>query len=235
MDRKITGVFFDLGGTLLFPDPERMRDIYARVTGLSFPSEKWMKAIHLTTVVLDAFMGSGGTLGDDWWRRYFGETVRNMGIPEEMDLSLTNKFVYELKISHEKENLWSSLAESAVETLSILKNEGYVLGVISNSDGRVEQQLREKNLSNYFSFVLDSFIVKCEKPDPKIFHLGLKQSGLQPSQVVYIGDFVNIDWKGATGVGMEVLIVDPLDLRKDWGIPTVEKLNLLPDRIGAMR
>ena len=57
------------------------------------------------------------------------------------------------------------------DVLRKLKKRGLVLGVISNSDGRVRRLLKKFNLLDYFSVVIDSSIAGVEKPDKNIFHL----------------------------------------------------------------
>ena len=54
---------------------------------------------------------------------------------------------------------------------------GCAVGVISNSNGTVRALLGALGLARHLDFVIDSFEVGVEKPDPRIFALALAQAG----------------------------------------------------------
>jgi FMN phosphatase YigB (HAD superfamily) len=56
--------------------------------------------------------------------------------------------------------------------------------------------------------------VGVEKPDPRIFRLGLAQASLSPAEVVYVGDLYSVDVLGARAVGMTAVLLDP---GRCWG------------------
>jgi FMN phosphatase YigB (HAD superfamily) len=82
--------------------------------------------------------------------------------------------------------------------------------VVSNSDGRVEQALEAAGLRHLFDVVIDSTLAGVEKPDPRIFQAALEQLGVNPDEVIYVGDLYEIDVLGARAAGIEaVLLVEP--------------------------
>jgi putative hydrolase of the HAD superfamily len=84
-----------------------------------------------------------------------------------------------------------------------------VTGVISNSNGSVASILEALGFLPYLEFVLDSFVVGIEKPDPRIFRRALEQAGVAPHEAVYVGDLYSIDVLGARAVGMGAVLLDP--------------------------
>src|SRR5260370_29423375 len=84
--------------------------------------------------------------------------------------------------------LWSRVLPETPPYLKALRGRGYILGVISNSVGTMEEQLRRLNLAVYFDAVLDSAIVGVEKPHPEIFRLALDRVSVSPSEAIFVGD-----------------------------------------------
>jgi putative hydrolase of the HAD superfamily len=99
------------------------------------------------------------------------------------------------------------VAERSAESLARLRQAGLKLGVVSNSDGRVEQALAAAGLREYFDVVIDSALVGVEKPDPRIFHAALEALGVAPEEALYVGDLYEIDVLGARAAGMEAVLL----------------------------
>ncbi len=225
-------VFFDVGGTLIFPNPGRIGSTFAEI-GPLLPSERWLEGVHRASAALDERLAEGRRLDGEWWREYFGLVVTHATGRQATEWNGLETFLKRLKDDHVTSNLWDSLAPGAHETIERLQEEGLYLGVISNSDGRVRYQLQQTNLAERFSFIIDSYEVGCEKPDAAIFRLGLSHAGLAPEDVLYVGDFVEIDYRGATGIGMSALIIDPLRLRRRKpGVNFVDSLCQVPEHLG---
>jgi putative hydrolase of the HAD superfamily len=86
---------------------------------------------------------------------------------------------------------------------------GLVAGVISNSNGSVRSILEETGLAAHLHFVIDSSVVGVEKPDPRIFHLGLREAGVAAGDAVYVGDLYSVDVLGARAAGLAGILLDP--------------------------
>jgi len=225
MKNQINGVFFDMGGTLVFPDPVRISAAFNSHLGMRVTKEQCFEAIHAATIVLDRQLENPSQKPEDWWIQYFNAILTHCS-PGKMPSKDVRAAVFEaLRAEHKTRNLWSSVAPETEELLNWLADEGFVLGIISNSDGRVKAQLREASLIDRFEFVLDSHEVGVEKPDARIFKMALDASGMNPGEALYIGDFVHIDGIGASRAGLSALIIDPLGQRAGWGFPTVRSLG----------
>lgn len=78
----------------------------------------------------------------------------------------------------------------------------YRLAVVSNFYGNLEAVCEECGIRELFSAVVDSEVVGCGKPDPRIFRAGLDALGVAPADAVFVGDSLRRDMAGARGLGM---------------------------------
>ncbi|OIP28175.1 hypothetical protein AUK22_04530 [bacterium CG2_30_54_10] len=234
--RTFKGIFFDVGGTLLFPDPEVIRHWIKRSFGRRFDFSEVLRAVEFGSVALDNAMDTNATAvpQPEWWETCFGSLLTFLGVSWEIGSETFSGFLDGLRTHHRNSNLWSHVIPGTHKILEKLSRKKYFLGVISNSDGRVLAQLEQAKLEKYFSFILDSHVVGCEKPNKEIFLMALRKSGLPPEQVLFIGDIIHIDAKGSGAVGISPLILDPLGKRKNSGIPRISSLMELPDWLDSI-
>lgn len=87
------------------------------------------------------------------------------------------------------------------EVLEELRRRGYPMVLVSNFYGNVNAVLSEFRLSDLFVAVVESAVVGVRKPDPLIFSLGLKQLGLQPEEVMVVGDSIDKDIISSKSLG----------------------------------
>ncbi len=92
-------------------------------------------------------------------------------------------------------------AKPVLEALS----EKYPLVLVSNFYGNVETVLKDFGIDKYFKKVIESAVVGVRKPDPKIFTLGVEALGLQPEEVMVIGDSYSKDILPAEKAGCQVM------------------------------
>ena len=93
------------------------------------------------------------------------------------------------------------------------------IGIISNSDGTVEQQLREHEVAQVgagpgveVECIVDSTAVGVAKPDPRIFEIALDAMGVAAADAWYVGDTPAFDVVGARDAGLRPFLVDPFQL-----------------------
>jgi putative hydrolase of the HAD superfamily len=101
---------------------------------------------------------------------------------------------------------------STPTVLAQLRARGLTLGVISNSDGRVNAILQGCGVGQFFDLVIDSHEVGVEKPDPRIFDLALRRLNCQPRHALYVGDIYGIDVVGSERAGLQAALLDTLGL-----------------------
>jgi FMN phosphatase YigB (HAD superfamily) len=76
------------------------------------------------------------------------------------------------------------------------------LGVITNFYGNASRLLAAEGLAPYFFAIVDSAAVGLRKPDPAIFQAALRELGLPPEQVAYVGDSFGQDIRPAKQAGL---------------------------------
>ena len=213
---SLRAVISDAGNTLLFLDYARLAPALARATGVS------LTAAALEAQAQPAALALERSDGTDQERasRYLETLFRLAGVPEGR-----NDVVREALLAlHLEKHLWGGLKPGTGEALDRLREAGYRLGVISNSDGRAEEALLAAGLRDYFELVIDSQLVGFEKPDPRIFHVALRRMGLGPAEALYVGDIYEVDVVGARRAGMEVVLLDPLGNHAGRDVPTARTL-----------
>ena len=62
------------------------------------------------------------------------------------------------------------------------------MALVSNFYGNIGVVLDEFGLGGLFDHVVESAVVGIRKPDPRIFTLGVEALGLEPDDVVVVGD-----------------------------------------------
>ena len=77
--------------------------------------------------------------------------------------------------------------------------------LVSNFYGNVETVLADFDVRRYFKQIIESAVVGVRKPDPRIFMLGVEALGLQPSEVLVVGDSYKKDIVPAESIGCHVL------------------------------
>ena len=203
---KFRAVLFDAGNTLLFLDYERL----AREVGAAV-------GVALTAQGLEAQSGEAAlqlersdTSDHDRASRYLETLFLLAGVPREK-LGLVRDTLLRL---HGERHLWSAMHPGTPAALARMRQAGLRLGVVSNSDGRVEEALAAAGIRADFEVIVDSRLVGFEKPDPRIFRLALARAGVEPGQAVYVGDLYSVDVIGARAAGIEGILLDP---RGYWG------------------
>lgn len=93
--------------------------------------------------------------------------------------------------------------EEARPTIKMLY-EKYPLVLVSNFYGNVESVLADFNLLHFFKKIIESAVVGIRKPDPAIFQLGVDAFGVNPEEVLVIGDSYKKDIIPAQSIGCQV-------------------------------
>jgi putative hydrolase of the HAD superfamily len=198
----ISAVLFDLGGTCIAIDHERIARIL-RAHGVS-PSGDWAHAGEAEgRRRLERSLARGET-GLVQWRAFFDGMLTSAGCaPESLDSAFD-----QLVSAHRDYNLWTVPMPGIADTLRALVARGYRVAAISNSDGRAEWLCAQVGLAHEFEFIVDSHVVGFEKPDPRIFAVAVERLGLHAGQCAYVGDVHGIDVVGARAAGLWPVLLD---------------------------
>ena len=102
-----------------------------------------------------------------------------------------------------------TLVPEAKEMLDILRTKGYRLFAASNSFGHLQRRRLERaGILSYFEDTYISMDIGYDKPDIRFFQEALHRCGLQPNEVLMIGDSMTTDILGAQAAGIEALFFD---------------------------
>lgn len=218
---RLQAVLFDAGNTLLFLDHVRIAaEVGARL------------GLPLTGPALAAGSGAAARIMEqpratdrERAAAYLEALFLEAGVPpsrmDEVRECLTRL--------HGERHLWSGIAGDTHTALSALKNAGLKLGVVSNSDGRVEEALEAAGLRGYFDVVVDSTLAGVEKPDPAIFRTALDTLGVPADEALYVGDLYEVDVLGAQAAGMAAVLLQPSGAPPPSGCATARSLGALAE------
>ena len=102
-----------------------------------------------------------------------------------------------------------TLVPGAKEMLDQLREKGYRLFAASNSFGHLQRsRLEHAGILEYFEDTFISMDIGYDKPDIRFFEEALRRAGLQPSEVVMIGDSMTTDILGAQAAGIDAIFFD---------------------------
>jgi putative hydrolase of the HAD superfamily len=115
--------------------------------------------------------------------------------------------------------VWRQHVRGSLDGLRRLGIAGVKLGIISNSDGTVEEQLRRgeicqvgEGLGVPVLAIIDSGVVGVSKPAAEIFRHALDPLDVKPEKALYVGDTVRYDVRGARAAGLLPVHFDPYEL-----------------------
>lgn len=216
-------VFLDAGGVLVFPNWWRISETLAR-HGVDVAPEALRAAephakkrldqrglIHSTT---DAKRG---------WL-YFDLILEHAGVTPD---ARTGEALAELHEYHQRSNLWEHMPDDVLPALRELRTLGLQLVVVSNANGTVEALAERLGISECVGCVLDSFVEKVEKPDPRFFEIALERSGAQRESTIHVGDLYEVDVVGARSAGITPVLLDAANLYADADCTRVGTLGQL--------
>jgi HAD superfamily hydrolase (TIGR01549 family) len=217
----LRAVLFDAGNTLVFLDYQRMADGVGAALGLPLTAE------GLSANAVEASKAMEAATGSDQHRAaaYLEALFRLSDVPPERMGEVREC----LRRMHGERHLWCSVRHRTPEALARLREAGLRLGIVSNSDGRVEQALLAAGLREYFDVVIDSSIYGTEKPDPAIFRAALDALGVAPEEALYVGDLYDVDVVGARAAGMEAVLLTSTAARPSQPCRTAASIDQLVD------
>ena len=221
MKRKINVVFFDAGNTILFINFKVIKKILEEngiktsLTDLKESELKWRTSLeenieefqHLKDKEILPF--------------YFSLILKSMNLDKETEEHVVSEIIKR----HKKKMLWSIFPSSVYKVIKELRKRDYLVGIISNSDGRLVNQLKSMKIWELFDTVVDSREVGVEKPDPEIFKIALNRLNAQPEEAIYIGDIYSIDIKPAQRIGMKAILFDPGDFFGHLHCPRIKRIK----------
>jgi putative hydrolase of the HAD superfamily len=218
MISKIKVIFFDIGNTLLFPNRER---IHAPLTDRGIvPDSELLRDLECRTKnQFDGMMTQNGSTDHSFWWMFYSQLLSEIGLEDD---AIRDQLVAAIRNSGN----WDVIRPGTAEQLREI-GERYGIAVISNADGKIENVLQRCGIPQCFRTITDSGLVGYEKPHPEIFRHALNSMNAKPEQSLYVGDVYSVDYLGATGAGMQAVLMDVPGAYRQKGVPRVESLEEL--------
>ena len=206
--RTYDAVFFDAANTLLYPFPS-VGAIYAEVAHRYGVSTTEM-AVHTAfrrawndTLALAQHdpvrYGVGEADGRRFWHSLVHATFAQIALPENFEA-----FFDDLYWLFAQPTVWRLFADG-LPVLQRLRQQGYLVGIISNWDIRLLNLLQGLHLMSYLHHVSISAVVGWEKPHAAIFQHATQAVGVPPNRALHVGDSFHADVQGAAQAGLQPL------------------------------
>jgi putative hydrolase of the HAD superfamily len=226
-------VLLDVGGVLLLPNHERMLGALTRA-GFTPSVEVLDNAHYAGAARLDD--ATVTTHWPDYWKCYLDAYITTCGVPDELREDAHQHLDSEFAVVAS----WTRIAPGSTEGLRALVATGVRLGIVSNADGTVEQQLRDYGVVQAgpgpgvdVECVIDSGAVGVSKPDPRIFQLALDAMSVEPADAWYVGDMPAFDVVGARNAGIRPFVMDPYQLHLESDYERVRSLTELAELVSS--
>ncbi len=207
--QKIQAVLFDLGETLIMFGRLRVYETFNRAARLSYDYLKgldqpvgcfrryWLwNFFGIRLRLLISFLSGNDFDSLTTLRRYGQKKGFNLTEPqwEELNWRWYQPLAEQGRIEPQTEN-----------ALKTLRQSGLKLGILSNTfvhGSSMDRHLKEAGLLDYFDLRLYSYQYSFRKPDRRIFLEAARRIDAQPEQIVFVGDRMDKDVRGAQNAGM---------------------------------
>jgi putative hydrolase of the HAD superfamily len=210
---EVRAMFFDAVGTLIHPDPPAP-DVYAEV-GRRHGSH--LDEATIATRFRAAFQHEEEIDRTAGWRtNEHREVLRWRRIVHEVlhDANDADACFEALFAHFSHPGSWR-VDPDAAGILRELSERGFVMGLASNYDNRLRTVLAGLPELTCFTQVVISAEIGWRKPAIQFFANLADRTGLEPSQILLVGDDWMNDYQGARATGMHAILVD----REDWHSP----------------
>jgi HAD superfamily hydrolase (TIGR01549 family) len=206
---NITGIIFDLGGTLFKPVSDMCgltRDFLSDAghgEANDFPDDVIISAIEKPDEWLNNYMVEND-VGVHWepqrehWIEYDRLLLDALGVKDHEDIVHN----YQQQWDNFHEDAMHELVEGCLEALEKLKSRGFKLGVASNRFADPERLLRNSRIYDLFDAIEYTNVPGYRKPSPYMLVKVAAAFGTNPTRCVYVGNIVETDVVAATRAGM---------------------------------
>jgi putative hydrolase of the HAD superfamily len=203
----VRAVFFDAVGTLIVPDPPA-GEVYAAVGrrhGSRLTVEEVCPRFRDAFRREEAFDLQHGLLTDEAreerrWRHIVAAVLDEVADGEACFRDLFEHF--------SRPEAWRCTPDAG-PVLAEVSRRGYRLGLASNYDSRLRSVVAGLPELAPVQHLVISSEVGWRKPAPEFFAALVRQAGLAPEAILFVGDDPVNDHEGARAAGLRSLLLDP--------------------------
>ena len=216
MDRRIDGILFDLGDTLLdfgqisvpklFRSGAKLAYEYLRRMGQPLPRFRVYHRRQYWAIQWN-YLKSRLT------GREFNSLDLITRLGRKIGQTLTDEQLIELAwLWYQPLRKRAAVEEGLPQMLADLRASGLTLGLVSNTfvpPQVLDRHLQQEGMLDHLPLRVYSCQVGIRKPRAEIFQMALQQAALTPSRTIFVGDSPRTDIVGANRVGMISVLKDP--------------------------
>jgi FMN phosphatase YigB (HAD superfamily) len=210
----IQAIFFDLDGTLRHSVPHGgdVFSDYVATLGLNIDHEdrvrgtRWEHLYWASSADLrdDLLAHSGET--ENFWIEYSRRRLIAIGASPAWALANAPKVSLHMGAEYRPQSV---VPDEVRETLTKLKEAGYIMAVLSNRDKPFVDVLESHRILEFFDFSMAGGEVNSYKPDTGLFEHALKRADVRAQEAVYVGDNYFADVVGSRLAGLTPVLFDP--------------------------
>lgn len=206
----LKAVLFDAAGTLI-NTAKPVGESYAQLAkryGVEIPAEEIRERFRSCFASAPPLAFPGAEAGEikelerQWWKDLVRRIFEPYGPFPRFEGYFSELFKY-----FSRAEAWTLYPET-LETLSLLRERGLILDVVSNFDSRLFSILDGLGIASAFDSVVISSHVGYAKPAPEIFQAALGLHGLKAEEALHVGDSLDKDAAGASGAGLTGVLLD---------------------------
>lgn len=221
--RKPKLIFFDVGHVLVRKITDYEEDA-ANILGITQDEFEILHEDLITKQPQDRVDLFHSMRTVEQMNEYFNQF--HIDVLNKLEITITDKLLHKL-LEVRYGNY--ELMEDAIESLEIL-SKSFKLGIISNAfPSRRTWDLPKFGLIKYFDPIIISFEIGIHKPDRKIYEYAIKQTGLDPKEIMFVDDKIK-NLVAAVSVGIDncVFISDDIDPTNQFPIASnIKELTYL--------
>ncbi len=228
----IKAVLFDLGGTLISFDVVHPGEIFQRFLislGISKSLDETKIAFlnaEREAEDLNLFSSFGKMDREEYWNQWDALVLKHLGIAEHVELGrkIQSKWFDFVNFK---------LYPEVNDVLMELQGRGLKLGLISTGYEEGIYLILEKiNLEKAtFDIIVGVDTIEKVKPDPDIFRYAVSKLDVRPEEAIFVGDSVEVDYKGAENAGLYALLIDRTEKQKQGDLRAIKDLKEILSQI----
>ncbi|MEW5938392.1 MAG: HAD family hydrolase [Chloroflexota bacterium] len=227
----IRAILFDLDGTLRHYRPSGADEFnrFAMSLGVSLHPEDIIRTSRWEHYY---FAGSPEIRADNeafkdegqFWVNFARRRLVALGCSPAQAADLAPRVHVHMRENHKPT---IHVPDDARALVALLKESGYVLGVVSNRENQFENHMEEMGFGGQFHFTLAGGEVNSYKPESGIFEEALRRAGTSAPETMYVGDNYFADVIGSLRAGLRPVLYDPSGLFPEAGCPVIQSFDQL--------
>jgi len=208
----LKAVLFDLNDTLIFQDPELVKQVNEKTVALLEKSNAKIDGEWIIKLKRKChYERSTGAISDkEFW-----------------EVALAEIGVSDPKIAKKIAAIWASgqgkTFADAQQAIDFLRQNGLKIGIVANSGKRNEEDVKKISGIDAVAF---SHKLKVRKPHKRMYLAACKKLGVSPEECIFVSDEIWEDLWGAKRLGMRTALINRYEQAR-LITPDFESDNLL--------